>query len=119
MQTKRLSHARLYQLRLKSGKSQGDVAYELRQRGFKVDATSISRWERGEHTPKANVMPALAAIYGVTIDELYSDSDGNDDDEEADQAMRLRRFRAELVLLGRDDLAEELKEIARVTGGIA
>ena len=37
------------------------------------------------------------------------------DDEEEDPEMRMRRIRAELVLTGRDDLADELRKLTRET----
>ncbi len=111
MRTKRLSYHRLYELRLQSGKSQGDVAYELRLRGFKADATAISRWERGIHEPGASVVPSLAEIYGVGTDDLYSD-----DDEEEPSAMATRSLSSDLqrlarvaaVLERRPELVEEI-----------
>jgi transcriptional regulator with XRE-family HTH domain len=110
VKTKRLSHHRLLALRLGAGKSQGDVAYELRQRGFKVDATSISRWERGVHEPGASIVPSLAEVFGVPTDELYTD----DDEEErpmlrASLALDLQKL-AQLaaVLERRPELIDEI-----------
>jgi transcriptional regulator with XRE-family HTH domain len=94
VKTKRLDHHRLYDLRLQAGKSQADVAHELRNRGFKADATAISRWERGLHEPGASVMPSLAEIFGVATDDLYSD-----DDEES--SVRSRSLASDLQLAAR------------------
>lgn len=110
MKTKRLSHDRLYELRLQSGKSQADVAHELRNRGFRVDPTAISRWERGKHEPGAGVIPSLAEVYGVATDELYT----SDDDE--DESLPTRSLAADLerlarvaaVLERRPDLIEDI-----------
>lgn len=103
------------QARLRAGLTQNDVAYALRARGHKTDGVSVSRWERGENAPRANVIPDLAAVLGVTIEKLYERSEsGDDDDEEADEPMRrLRAVASELASRGlADDLAAELLTIA-------
>lgn len=63
---------RINQARLAADMSQADVAYRLRQRGHKASERSIRRWETGENTPHANVVPDLAASLGVPISELYA-----------------------------------------------
>lgn len=111
MKTKRLSAPRLYDLRLRSGLSQTDVAYALRERGFKADATAISRWERGIHEPGASVVPSLAEIYGVATDDLYAEED--DEDSSAVRARSLsedlqKLARVAAVLERRPDLVDEI-----------
>jgi hypothetical protein len=58
----------------------------------------------------------IEAALGLDRDTLKPDAD---DDEEADPAVKLRRIRAELVLLGREDLADDLKKLAAVRGGVS
>jgi transcriptional regulator with XRE-family HTH domain len=85
---------RLVGARLKRGMNQGDLAYELRRRhGIKADQGQISRWETGKNTPRAHVIPALAAVLGVSMEQLYAPDDqrvrGADDDEETDPVAAL------------------------------
>jgi len=63
-------------------------------------------------TPTEPTRHEIEAIMGLDRDALKPDGD----DEEEDPAMRLRRIRAELVLLGREDLADDLKLL---THGVA
>lgn len=72
----------LASLRGRANMTQGDLAYELRNRhGLKADQSQVAHWERGSYTPRASVIPALADVLGVTMEELYSD-----DEEEEDAA---------------------------------
>jgi transcriptional regulator with XRE-family HTH domain len=64
---------------LRGRRTQTDLASALRLRGFGTTQTTVSRWESGQ-APRGSVLPALAAELGVTVDELLSVSD---DDEEA------------------------------------
>jgi transcriptional regulator with XRE-family HTH domain len=75
-----LNPGRIYTARLRVGLVQEDVAHELRRRGFRTTAKSVSQWERGLNAPRAEVIPALADILGVSLDELYS---GDADEEDA------------------------------------
>ena len=50
-------------------KSQGMTQKELAQRVGVSDKT-ISHWERDESAPDISVLPVLADIFGVTVDEL-------------------------------------------------
>lgn len=71
----------LKQARLKRGFTQDDLAHELRRRELRTNGTQVGRWETGMNTPRASVIPVLADVLGVTMDELYGTS--SDDDEEA------------------------------------
>jgi transcriptional regulator with XRE-family HTH domain len=107
-----LNPKRISQARLRAGLSQGDVAYALRQRGHKTDAMTVSRWERGQNTPHANVIPDMAAVLGVTIEHLYERSESGDDDEEDELA--LRRIADQLIDRNQDDLAAALQARVRL-----
>lgn len=85
---RRFSSEKLVQLR--GRKTQTDLAYALRSRGFGTTQTTVSRWESGQE-PRAQVLPALAAELGVTVDALYTD-----DDEEAASMEPLARDLAEM-----------------------
>ena len=50
-------------------KAQGMTQKELAQRVGVSDKT-ISHWERDESAPDISVLPILADIFGVTVDEL-------------------------------------------------
>ena len=58
----------LRQLRLEKGYTQEHVAAELG-----TSPQSVSRWECGNTLPDAMQLPSLARVYGVTIEDLYSE----------------------------------------------
>lgn len=37
-----------------------------------VQESSVSKWERGVAKPRADKLPAIAKLYGCTIEELLS-----------------------------------------------
>lgn len=96
---------KLRSLRKARGWSQNELG-----RRIGAHVTSISDWERGDNEPSGRHVVSLARELKVNVDELY----GSDDDEE-DQVRRLRQIRAELVLAGRDDIAEDLRLLAIVS----
>lgn len=114
MRATAINPRQISQARLRAGLTQNDVAHTLRERGHKADGVSVSRWERGQNAPRSNIIPDLAAVLGVRIEELYERSEsGDDDDEETDEPVRrLRQISSELAQLNRDDLAAELLSIA-------
>lgn len=57
---------RIRELRERLGISQSELA-----RRMGVKHTSVIQWETGKAMPTADKLPKLAAILGVTIDELY------------------------------------------------
>lgn len=107
-----LNPSRIYRARLKADLTQEELAYRLRDAGVKASGRYINRWENGHNAPRAEVLPVLAEILGVSIGELYEPTA----DDEEDRALAIRQIRAELVLAGRDDLAEDLR---RLTGAKA
>ena len=86
---RRFSSEKLVGLRGK--RTQTDLAFALRRRGFGTTQTTVSRWESGQE-PRTVVLPALADELGVTVDELYEE----DDDEEP----LMRELRSLLVRHG-------------------
>ena len=38
-----------------------------------VQESSVSKWERGISKPRADKLPAIAKLYGCTIEELLAD----------------------------------------------
>lgn len=75
-----------------------------------MHVVTISNIERGAVTNTTiDTLGKLAHALKVEISALLSD----DEDEEADPAMEMRRIRAELVLAGRDDLAADLLALTR------
>lgn len=56
----------LRRLRLEKGFTQEQLAEQLG-----VSAQSVSRWECGTTLPDVTLLPAIARVYGVTIDDLY------------------------------------------------
>lgn len=64
--------------------TQAEVAHRLRSNGLpKVGERSVRRWETGKNTPHANVVPHIAQVLGVEIEQLY----GSEDDDEEELAM--------------------------------
>jgi len=56
----------LKRLRLQAGKTQEEVARQLKRR-----QQVISHWETGYAQPDANTLFEICAIYGVTVDEAF------------------------------------------------
>lgn len=107
MRTASVNPRRIYELRLRAGKTQADIAYAIRQHGHKANERSIRRWESGQHAPHANVVPALAEALGVSIDALY-ERDEDAAESEEDRVSRLRMLAAELSAQGRHELSADL-----------
>lgn len=63
-----------------SGLSQKDVAQKIG-----VDQSAVSLWEKGKTRPRAALLPAIAKLYGVTVDELLKD-DRSDTGQSIDSA---------------------------------
>ena len=55
-------------LRMAARLTQEDVAAMLG-----VKRTAVAMWETGKAKPRADKLPALARLYGCTIDELLSE----------------------------------------------
>lgn len=57
-------------LRTQRGLTQEELAEQLG-----ISAQAVSKWERNAATPDIQLLPALSAYFGVTIDELFALSD--------------------------------------------
>ena len=105
MRTACVNPGRLLELRTAAKLTQADVAYRIRQHGHKANERSIRRWERGQHAPHANVVPSLAEALGVSIESLYAQEDGADEEEDK---MHLRRVAHVLIDKGEHQMAIDL-----------
>lgn len=108
--------ARLTAARRAAGLSQEALANRitgiLKREAQPVRTRNVVRWERprgasGAHAPHADFIAAIAEATAKEPSYFL----GSDDTEE-ERLLRLRRMRSELVLAGRDDLADELQQIA-------
>ena len=84
-------------LRKDAGMTQQEAADRLG-----VSNKTISKWENGGGLPDITVLPALAELYGVTVDEILA---GQRLGREPSGAARTRCREAELYLLRRGNLA--------------
>ena len=57
---------RIKDMRLRSGRTQENIADELG-----VTAQAVSRWEKGVCCPDMELIPSIANLFGVSIDELF------------------------------------------------
>ena len=51
--------------RAKAGLSQREVAKKLG-----VTPAAVALWDTGKNLPRGSLLPKIAAVYGVTVDEL-------------------------------------------------
>ena len=73
---------RLVDRRKAAGLSQEALAAQLG-----VSRQAVSKWERSESSPDTDNLIALAALYGVSLDELlYGEAAGDSDTEASDEA---------------------------------
>ena len=42
-----------------------------------IKGSAVSKWENGLTKPRASLLPAIAKLYGCTVDELLNDNDDN------------------------------------------
>ena len=68
-------------LRSRDGKTQEELAKALG-----VTAQAVSRWETGSCYPDTELLPAIANLFGVSIDELFGYR--NDRDKKVDAILR-------------------------------
>ena len=46
-----------------------------------VKSAAVSKWECGKSKPKTSMLPAIAKLYGCTVDELLADELFDDDSD--------------------------------------
>ncbi len=61
---------RLRLLRCQKGLTQQQVAQSL-----SLTVQAVSKWETGKNLPDIALLPDIADLYGVTIDELFRDKE--------------------------------------------
>lgn len=59
-------NAKLKKLRINSGLTQAELGTKLN-----INPKVISKWENGESLPSADILPAIADVYEIGIDELF------------------------------------------------
>ena len=67
-------HDNIRQLRVDKNWSENYLASKINveMRGTsKVTDTSVKYWESGKFKPSSKMLPAIAKVFGVTIDSLY------------------------------------------------
>lgn len=102
-----ISGSRIREARHAAGLTQAALAHAINTR-----ERNIIRWENDQNVPRVKYLAAIATATGKDI-AFFVEAEEAEDDEEADPAMRIRRIRAELVLHGRDDLADDLFRLTR------
>ena len=60
---------RLRMLRMRCALTQGQVAEKL-----SLSVQAVSKWECGKNLPDIMLLPEIADLYGVTIDELLREN---------------------------------------------
>ena len=61
----------IYELRCKSGLTQGEMAEKL-----EVSNKAVSKWENGRSKPTTNTLRKMAVLFGISIDELLKSREG-------------------------------------------
>jgi transcriptional regulator with XRE-family HTH domain len=97
-----VSGHRIREARLAAGLTQASLA-----RAADTSERNIVRWENDQNAPRIKHLAAIARATGKDI-AFFVGEESQPEDEEEDRVTRIRRIRAELVLYGRDDLADDL-----------
>jgi len=110
----KFSGARVTEARVGAGLSKSDLAFAVRRLNpdLRPDASAISKIERGDHEPKANLLAAIATATGRDIDFFY---EAEGDDAEAEELVAALRARATKAAAHRriGEAVEELVELDR------
>ncbi len=73
MDVKQIFGANVARLRTEAGWTQLELSEKLN-----YSDKTISKWERGESIPDVSTIQAVAALFGVTMDDLLTDPDGKE-----------------------------------------
>lgn len=57
----------LRNMRIRASLTQAEAAKAL-----SIKQTTVSMWEVGKSSPRANLLPKIATLYGCTVDELLT-----------------------------------------------
>ena len=79
----RKTGAYLADLRKRFGYTQMEAAERLH-----ISNKAISKWESGKGLPEVTILPALAAFYGVTVDEILAGESMEESAKEGAQESR-------------------------------
>lgn len=93
-----LNPKRIDAARLAANMSNADLAFAVRHVSagrLKPTEASVRRWIKGLHVPREGVVAAIAAATGKEIGFFY-ESDGADEEEDADLLRELARLPADL-----------------------
>lgn len=61
---------RIKEIRVSAGLTQEQTAEKLG-----ITRSAVAMWETGQSSPTANMLPAIADVFGCTINDLFTDSD--------------------------------------------
>ncbi|MGC5007440.1 helix-turn-helix transcriptional regulator [Streptomyces sp. DT203] len=117
----RLFGVRLRALRERWGYSQEELARVMQRAGFKWQQTTAAKTEAGNRPVRLNEAYALAAHFGVTVDDILSEEFITGDLEDSLTTWRLSRsilaatqMRFEALQAHRNAVDSELKEIGEL-----
>ena len=85
MSTVTVSGDRIYQARLAANMSRSDLAYEIRRLSkgrHRTEPSLIGRWETGQNTPSANLLPLIAKATGKSMDFFYTEEATSAEEED-------------------------------------
>ena len=81
--------ARIAALRKAAGMNQSQLAQEL-----KISASAVGMYEQGRRQPSVELLAAMAALFGVSIDFLVTGKAGTSEEEDRLTKLLLERVNA-------------------------
>ena len=116
---------RLAALRRRTGKSQLEVAQELKAAypGMAISQTNVSYLERRDHAPRSHILEILADYFGVSIEYFLSVTDDNYETRKPSVASHIAHLRegaqlADGFLLHTDDNSSGDAGVLKTTDNI-